>query len=338
MARIKNFFRKYYYKVFGRVLFHFEAQKRRKMNANRSQYKLIKSFRKLEIALKGIKYPNNKFNKIMSMILSDIELFVHIVDRFHSHRHKLKVITRSEDFFRFLNPKAKSYPVHPNEKYVNNAIKVASQSLFVFGLILVNRSLLLLKMYLPDREKNPKYPMYGRIGNLYFALIKKENLSPVSIKFKKCFITRIKWLYSVLRFYRNEFIEHLDKGYQQGINYGVYTEDFALSSYKWDYDINDDKKVENFRSKLEKNGVKITGRSDGGRSLINRYYIQRLFDNIVRVPNELLKEALNLIEDIGVNSPQPTKVISEIEEYIDDLFKFMTQELENSELAQYKKE
>ena len=46
-----------------------------------------------------------------------------------------------------------------------------------------------------------------------------------------------------MRFYRNEFIEHLDKGYQQGMNFGSYTSDFALSSYKWDYSDSDNKKI-----------------------------------------------------------------------------------------------
>ena len=328
--------RKYYYKIFGKLIFYLEAQKRKKINEKKSQYKLVKNFRELETAVRRINYPNNDFNKIMSMILEDIELFGHIVDRFYTHRQILKAITINDNFFTDLDPKAKSYPVHPTENYINNAIKIDTKSLFIFGMILVNRSLLLLKMYLPDREKNMKYPMYDKIGNLYFTLRNKNDLSPIATKLKDNFLIRIKWLYAVLRFYRNEFIEHLDRGYQQGMNFGVYNDDFALSSYKCDYNENDNERIEKFRLKLEKMGVKIAGRSGGGKNLINRYYVHRLFDNIVKIPNEFLNEALDLIEDIGVNSPQPMKIITEIESYINDLFNFMIRELDQSELAKYK--
>ena len=80
----------------------------------------------------------------------------------------------------------------------------------------------------------------------------------------------------------------------------------------------------------------VSGRSSGGRSLINRYYIQRLFDNITLIPNELLKEALDLIEDIGVHSPQPEKVIQEMETYMEGIFNFMSEQIDNSELVKYK--
>ncbi len=327
----------YYYKIFGKLFFYFESKKRKRINENRETYTLIKNFRELETALSGIAYPNNDFNKIMSMILADLELFGHVVNRFYAHRQMLKNKTIGDKFFRFLNSEAKSYPAHPAENYINNAIKTDMQSLFIFGMILVNRSLLLLKMYLPDQENSSKNPMYAKIGNFYFALCNQENLSPLSIKLSSVLLVKIKWIYSVLRFYRNEFIEHLDRGYQQGMNYGVYDDNFALSSYKWNYDDNDNERIEKFKLKLETLGITISSRTDGGRSLNNRHYIQKLFDNIVDVPSELLKEAMNLIEDIGVNSPQPTKIISEIELYISGLFNFMIQELSQSELAKYKK-
>jgi hypothetical protein len=327
----------YYYKIFGRLFFYFESKKRKRINENRETYTLIKNFRELENALSGIAYPNNDFNKIMSMILADLELFGHVVNRFYAHRQMLKNKTIGDKFFRFLNSEAKSYPAHPAESYINNAIKADMQSLFIFGMILVNRSLLLLKMYLPDQENNSKNPMYAKIGNFYFVLCNQEKLSPLSIKLSSVLLVKIKWIYSVLRFYRNEFIEHLDRGYQQGMNYGIYSDNFALSSYKWNYDDNDNERIEKFKLKLETLGITINSRTDGGRNLNNRHYIQKLFDNIVDVPSELLKEAMNLIEDIGVDSPQPTKIISEIELYISGLFNFMVQEISQSELAKYKK-
>lgn len=337
MYTLKNKIKFIFYKIFGNFVFELKARKRRQERKKRKRetYKLEVAFRRLESSLRGINYPSNEFNKIMSMVLSDIELFEHIILRFRRDREILGYISRDDQFLHFLGPNKKSYPSHPYERENNSAIKIDVQSLFVFGIIMVNRSLLLLKMYLPD--SNPKIDMYKNIGTFYYTLSESNQLSILAKKFKSKFLERIKWLYSALRFYRNEFIEHLDKGYQQGMNFGVYANDFALSSYKWNYNDSDDEKIEQFRTKLENAGVQISGRSSGGRSLINRYYIQRAFDNIERVPDNLLKEALDLIEEIGVHSPQPEKTISEIEGYMEGILNFMSDELNNSELIKYKK-
>lgn len=326
-----------YYNLFGKTIFNREMKRRRSMNEKKRKYKLIGEFRKLEKALKPFKYPKNDFNKIMSMILSDITLFGHVVNNYNHHRRMLKNKSLDEKFYYHLNPNSKSYPSHPAEEYINNSIKVDAQSLFVFGTILVNRSLILLKMYLPDRQNSGRRDMYSGIGYFYPALQKnKSKHSKLLKKFKNSHFNRIKWLYSVLRFYRNEFIEHLDAGYQQGMTFGVCTDNFSLSSYKWNYNANDNKKIENLRSKLEKSGVNIAGRDDGGKNMINRYYLQRVFDNIIQVPDDLLNEALSLIENVGGESPQPSRVIIEIESYITELFQFMIDELDSSELSKYK--
>lgn len=339
MYKFKRKIKLIFYKIFGDLLFELKVRKRQKEHRRikKEQSKLEGAFRKLERNLQEINYPNNDFNKIMSMVLSDLELFEHIVRRFRFDRQVLGHISRDDQFLHFLGPNKKSYPSHPYERYNNRAIKIDVQSLFIFGLIMINRSLLLLKMYLSDKSGNEKRDMYGNIGTFYYGLSKSTQLSPTAQKFKSKFLPQIKWLYAALRFYRNEFIEHLDKGYQQGMNFGIYANDFALSSYKWNYNHSDDTKIENFRVKLEKRGVKISGRSDGGRSLINRYYVQKLFDSIVSVPEDLLKEALDLIEDIGVHSPQPEKVISEIENYMEGILNFMSEELGHNELIKYKK-
>lgn len=339
MYKFKNKIRRVFYKYFGNFVFELKARKRKRVHQKikREHSKLETVFRKLEQNLQGVNYPNNDFNKIMSMVLSDIELFEYIVQRFRRDRKILSHISHDDQFLHFLGPNKPSYPSHPYERDNNAAIKIDVQSLFVFGMIMVNRSLLLLKMYLPDRGSNANTDMYHKIGNFYFELSRSNKLSNLAQKFRDNFLPIIKWLYSALRFYRNEFIEHLDKGYQQGMNFGFYANDFALSSYKWNYNTGDDTKIENFRTKLENAGVRIAGRSSGGRSLKNRYYIQRVFDNIELVPDNFLKEALDLIEDIGVHSPQPEKVISGIEEYMAGILNFMSDELNDSELIKYKK-
>lgn len=337
---MKNRIRSILYKFFGNLIFEYKARKRSKTHKKIKQepYKLEVAFRKLETALRDIEYTNNDFNKIMSMVLSDIELFHHIIQRFRHDRKILSFISHDDQLLHFLGPNRRSYPSHPYERQNNEAIKIDVQSLFIFGSIMINRSLLLLKMYFTDQQDDSKNKsMYSKIWSFYDVLSKSSNLSELAQKFRNKFLVNIKWLSFSLRFYRNEFIEHLDKGYQQGMNFGVFQNDFALSSYKWNYDDSDNQKVENFRTKLENLGVKIAGRSDGDRSLINRYYIQRLFDNITLVPDNLLKEALDLIEEVGVHSPQPEKTITEIENYIEGIFNFMADELNNSALIKYKK-
>ena len=264
------------------------------------------------------------------------QLFGYIVNRFRRDREILSYISQDDSLLHFLGPKKRSYPSHPYEDNNNKAIKIDAQSLFLFGTILVNRSLLLLKMFFPDRSISPKKDMYEKIGSLYFGLVGHSSLSPLAKKFKQQFLLQIKWLYSVLRFYRNEFIEHLDRSYQQGMNYGVVLNDFTLSSYKWDYNVSDDQNIENFRVKIERRGIMISSRNDGGRSAVNRSYVQRLFNNIIQVPDDMLREALLIVEDIGVDSPQPEEIILGIESYIEKLFDFIIQELDNSELAKYK--
>lgn len=339
MYKLKNKIRRAFYKYFGNFVFELKARKRNKLHQKmkRDHYKPEVAFRKLEGSLQSINYPNNDFNKIMSMVLSDLELFEHIVRRFRYDRKVLSHISHDDQFLHFLGPDKRSYPSHSYERDNNQAIKIDVQSLFMFGMIMINRSLLLLKMYFPDKASNAKTDMYIKIGIFYNELSQSKQLSNLVQKFRDKFLLKIKWLYSALRFYRNEFIEHLDKGYQQGMNFGVYANDFALSSYKWNYSDSDDEKIEKFRTELENAGVRISGRSSGGRSLINRYYIQRVFDNIELVPDNLLKKALDLIEEIGVHSPQPEKVISEIEEYMTGILNFMSEELNNSELIKYKK-
>ena len=78
-------------------------------------------------------------------------------------------------------------------------------------------------MYFPDQEKDSNNKsMYSKIWSFYDVLSKSSKLSESLQKFRDSFLTNIKWLSSSLRFYRNEFIEHLDKGYQQGMNFGFY--------------------------------------------------------------------------------------------------------------------
>jgi hypothetical protein len=165
-SKFKKELKKIFYKLFGNLLFDLKIKKRTKIHKKTKQepYKLEAVFRKLESKLQGIEYPNNDFNKIMSMVLSDIELFHHIVQRFQHDRKVLGFISHDDQFLHFLGPNRRSYPSHPHECENNQAIKIDAQSLFIFGAIMINRSLLLLKMYFLDKETDSKNKsMYSKI-------------------------------------------------------------------------------------------------------------------------------------------------------------------------------
>lgn len=64
---------------------------------------------------------------------------------------------------------------------------------------------------------------------------------------------------------------------------------------------------------------------------------QLVFDNLDQVPEDLLLDALRLIDDIGIDSSSPTTLVQHIEAYLRDLFNFMSDRVQVSDLAQYRK-
>lgn len=325
------------YKHFGNIFFKIETNRREKINKAKREktYKLVEKFREFECLLRDIKYPNNDFNKIMSMVLGDIEEFEYIVRKYRGSWKSLKITTFQDGAYRSLRPEARSFSCHPSENDIRRAISINVKSLFVFGSVLVNRLLILLLMYFPRQSDNPSQHDFEKVYYLYEWLETTGKLSEISKIFKANFLLRIKWLHSAMRFYRNNFIEHIRRGYQQGSNYCIGSDEFSLSHYKWEYGEADNERVEKFRKKMESRGVLIPGRT-GCRDLVNRYYVQRLFDNIAIVPFDMVKEALEIIGEIGVNSPRPEKLILELETFSVDLFDFMINEINNSDLIKYK--
>ncbi len=141
----------------------------------------------------------------------------------------------------------------------------------------------------------------------------------------------LKWLNAVLRFYRNKFIEHFGQPRQQGMNFSIGGKDFALHSYKWDFNSSDEKRIADFKTKIVAHGITLP------KELNPRHYVQLLFDNIVSIPDDLIQEALNLIEDIGIDSPQPEVLIERVEKYLTSLFGFMHKGIDQSEFSRYRK-
>ena len=61
-----------------------------------------------------------------------------------------------------------------------------------------------------------------------------------------------------------------------------------------------------------------------------------MFNNIITVPDDLVDEALEIIEDIGASSPEPELLISKIEDYMNGLYDFMIKNFESGEFVKYK--
>lgn len=288
-----------------------------------------KKFRELEKMLIKTHYPDNLANRSMGSLLGVINSFEIVLTRYRMNRIRLRELSLADTHWWKTHPKAKSRKIDPREPYVNGAIRVDAESLFIFGLILVQRSLLVIKLFLPDKPKGEKF---SSLTKFYNWIKSSGTISPLAKEMRLEFGENLKWLYAVLRFYRNEFIEHVDRGYQEGMGYSNYENSFNLSSYKWSYSPDDSKKIDQLKKKLVKRKIAMSEEID------QKHYLHLVFKSIQAVPDDLLEETLGLIEDIGGDSPDPEMLISQIESYMNQMFNFMIKNFDKSEFAKYKNE
>lgn len=287
------------------------------------------NFRKLEKMMVRTHYPDNLANKSMGSLYGVINSFEIVLTRYRMNRMRLSELSLAGSHWWKTHPKAKSRRADPREPYVNGAIRVDAESLFVFGLILVQRSLLVIKLFLPDKLSEEKF---GSLTKFYNWIRSSEKISPLAKEMREEFGGNMKWLYSVLRFYRNEFIEHVDRSYQDGMGYSNYENSFNLSSYKWNYSDEDSRKINQLKKQLIKRKVVMP------EELNQKHYLHLLFKNIQAVPDDLLEECLDIIEDIGGDSSDPEILIAQIETYLNQLFNFMIKNFDKSEYGKYKNE
>lgn len=286
------------------------------------------AFRRFEKELSGFAVPDNRANKFTSLLLSSLESFELVSTRYEIIRNKIQEIHREEYRKRIADPERKSWSAHPDEIYCCAAIRVDVESLFIFGIIVVRRTLPLIALFLPDR---PPKKTFEDTNDFYKWIMNESTPSTMADELKKALGSHFRWLYAVLRFYRNKFVEHLSEPRQQGMNFDMGGKKFALHSYKWGFNTDDEQAISDFKNKLEKRGVKMQSKHGP------RHYVQLVFDNLDQVPEDILQEALKIIEDIGIDSPSPTVLVQHIEAYLQDLFNFMSDNIKNSDLAQYKK-
>ena len=286
------------------------------------------AFRRFEKELSSFSVPDNQANKLMSLLLSSLESFELISTRYAKIRDKIQEIHKEEWTQRKAEPERKSWPAHPDERYSYAAVRVDVESLFMFGIIVVRRTLPLIELFLPDKPSGKKF---DDLGNFYGWITNEPNLSTTADALKKAMGSHFRWLYAVLRFYRNKFVEHLSEPRQQGMNFDLGGKKFALHSYKWNFNADDEKIILDFKNKLEKRGITMPNEHNP------RHYIQLVFDNLDRVPEDFLGDALKLIDDIGIDSPSPATLINQIEAYLRDLLNFMSDRIQDSDISQYRK-
>lgn len=326
-------YKKYILNNFKTLLYKIEYRRRVKINNKNGllrifkENEILKSFNQFQSVLNGIKYPNNDFNKIMSLVLSDLDEYIFIIWRFIHNRKQLQVIAKQDQYFRILGANQKTFPQHPLEKENANSLKIDVKSLFLYGVITVNKSLLLIEKYLPDAANE----QYTSISKFYDFLINKKTLkSSLCENLKDELFEEIKFFRGPLSIFRNKFIQHITRGYQTGFTHGWSNNDFELNFYAWDIDTDMQTKIALFKNKLSPYNIDIFNIND------DRKLLQTIFDNIEKVPDELVSDVANLITYTGVSSLHPYKLITNIENYYIKLFRFFIDNLSESELIKYK--
>ncbi len=122
------------------------------------------AFRELEKELSNITFPDNLVNKHMSLILSSLNSFELISTRYYNIRGLLRKIHLEELAWIKAHPDVKTRKAHPDEAYANAAIRVDVESLFIFGIIIVRRTLPLIKLFLPDKTSKK---VFDDFSNFY---------------------------------------------------------------------------------------------------------------------------------------------------------------------------
>ena len=297
------------------------------MNSDKLK-ELNDSFRSLEKKLAEYDMPDNLFNKFMSLLLSSTNFFELISTRYKNIRQKISDIHREDMIWINSHPDERVRPAHPDENYANAAIRVDVESLFMFGIILVRRTLPIIKIFIKDQ---PPTKTFEDVSNFYQWIMTEQNLDPLTLRLRDDLKNDFRWLNSVLRFYRNKFIEHLDIPQQQGMSFSLGGKEFSLHSYKWEFNFADEQKILNVKSRLEQRGIFLP------KEFNPRHYVQLLFDYILFIPEDMLKDVWNLIEDVGIDSPKPADLINGINFYVSKLLLFIRNNLEKSGLEKFKK-
>src|SRR3989344_3697100 len=149
------------------------------------------AFRRFEKELSEFSVPDNKANKFMSLLLSSLESFELISTRYANIRNKIQEIHKEEWAQRTADPERKSWPAHPDEKYSYAAVRVDAESLFIFGIIIVRRTLPLIELFIPDK---PPAKTFEDLSNFYNWISTTPNPSKLTTDLRNDLGHHFRWL------------------------------------------------------------------------------------------------------------------------------------------------
>jgi hypothetical protein len=295
---------------------------------------IIDSLKKMEMLFQQIENKDNvrrisKHDVLVRGELKDLDI---IWKRFLCNRQELiELSTKRDQYLQEKgNPKSKeAQEIFKREDEVVNSLKVDLKSLFLFGDILFNKLVLLIRaIYGANRgikyesfssflksirnlEKitSPEHMLYSKLG---------EDLEKIDV---------------LLGFYRDKFIVHVSGPYQEGMNWSVYLPDIGIDHTSWKLDkFNFDE----FNELVELLNDILPSRDKYGNPLEKpcdpRLKVEVLFMNLHKIKDPDLKQrAEGYIRSVGLRSPDiyyllktvkdtSIQVIESLEEYVNEQY------------------
>lgn len=190
------------------------------------------------------------------------------------------------------------------ESYLANSLKVDLKSLFLFGDILFNKLVLLIRAVV-----GPKRGLeYRSFSSFLKSMRKLDGTNPDSLwehtMYQK-FGEDLERIDVLLGFYRDKFIVHLSGPYQEGIVRSVYLPEIRLDHTSWKLDEFD---LEKFMVLINEIGDIVPKEDKYGRPMNKpsdpRPKIEALFMNLHRIKDPSLRErAEGYIRSIGLSTP-----------------------------------
>lgn len=191
--------------------------------------------------------------------------------------------------------------IFSRETELKNSLKVDLKSLFLFGDILFNKLVLLIRAVY-EQTRGIKYESFSSFLKSIRGL--KENGSPEYKLYSKL-SENLEKIDVLLGFYRDKFIVHVFGPYQEGISWSVHFPEIKLNHTSWKLDEFDFGKFNNLVEQLkdilpekDKYGNPL------GKPCDPRLKVEVLFINLHKIKDPDLKQrAEGYIRSVGLTTP-----------------------------------
>lgn len=213
-------------------------------------------------------------------------------------------ITVLNERFECLEPKTGVKPGKPFPKYLQRIsseenklttlMRMDNESLYVFG-----------NLMLDQWAYNIAYGLGLKDARLYtfhhlVSQLQKNNINPRLKLFHERHFKDAVWLYYQLRFYRNNFIEHIDRPWQRGSTMSTFGDDFEFfipTPPGW---IPDEKQQEMFATIEHLIPEWVKGLPDDHWQKKSRPTLEAILKNIDAIPKQEDREKVwNVWKEIG---------------------------------------